>query len=169
MPVPDSFATARLRAERLTPDHHAAMRRFHSDPAVMATLGGVRDEAKTAAYMEWNLRHWDQHGFGIWMLRDAASDRIAGLGVLRHLLIEGADEVEVGYGFHPEYWGRGLATEIAVECVRLAAEELGLASVVAITLPTNAASQRVMTKAGLSYERDVVHEGTGLLLFRRVL
>jgi [ribosomal protein S5]-alanine N-acetyltransferase len=80
--------------------------------------------------------------------------------------VEGADEVEVGYGFYPEYWGRGLATEVACVCVRIGLTQLGLPSVVAVTLPTHRASQRVMLKAGLAYERQIIHEGLPHVLLR---
>jgi GNAT superfamily N-acetyltransferase len=132
----------------------------------MALLGGVRDEAGSADYMERNLAHWEAHGFGLWMLRDAASADMIGRAVLRHLDVEGVDEVEVGYGFYPEFWGRGLATEVARACVRIAFERLGLPSVVAVTHPANTASQRVMRKAGLVYEREVTVGGLSHLLFR---
>ena len=88
-----------------------------------------------------------------------ATPTMIGRAILRHLDVEGVDEVEVGYGFMPEYWGRGLATEIARACVRIGFDQLGLRSLVAITTPPNLASQRVMTKAGLVYERDIVHAG----------
>src|SRR5882724_1339052 len=120
----------------------------------------------TAAYLEMNLKHWADHGFGMWMLRDAISSAVIGRAILRHLDVEGVDEVEVGYGIMPECWGRGLATEIAQACVRVGFEQLGLSSLVAITTPPNLASQRVMTKAALAYERDIVHAGTPHLLFR---
>jgi len=136
------------------------------DEAFMALLGGVRDTAGTVAYLEMNVKHWADHGFGMWMLRDAASSTIVGRAILRHLDVEGADEVEVGYGFLPEYWGRGLATEIAQACVRIGFEQLGLSSLVAITTPLNLASQRVMTKAGLAYERNIIHAGVPHVLFR---
>jgi [ribosomal protein S5]-alanine N-acetyltransferase len=132
----------------------------------MAHLGGVRDEAATLAYVERNLAHWAKHGFGLWMLRDPAQGALIGRAVLRHLEVEGADEVEVGYGFYPEFWGRGLATEVARACVRIGRAQLGLPSIVAVSLPTHAASQRVMLKAGLVYERDIIHEGLPLVLFR---
>jgi RimJ/RimL family protein N-acetyltransferase len=166
MTFPDSFATARLRAERLTADHLAELYRMDSDPGFMALLGGVRNAVETAAYLDRNLKHWADHGFGLWMLRDRDEGRFVGRAVLRHLLVEGTDEVEVGYGFYPDCWGRGLATEIASACLQFARSELLLPSVVAITLPANVRSQRVMIKVGLVYERDITHEGLRHVLYR---
>ena len=100
------------------------------------------------------------------MLRDRDTGAVIGRALLRHLDVDGGDEVETGYGFLPDLWGRGLATEIARACVNIGRERLGLESVVGITLPTNTASQRVMRKAGLHYERDIVHAGLPHLLFR---
>jgi len=153
-------------AERVTAAHWLDLRRMDENEAFMALLGGVRDTAGTVAYLEMNVKHWADHGFGMWMLRERASSAIVGRAILRHLAVEGVDEVEVGYGFMPEYWGRGLATEIAQACVRIGFEQLGLFSLVAITTPTNLGSQRVMTKAGLAYERDIVHAGIPHVLFR---
>jgi hypothetical protein len=65
MPFPDSFATARLTAERLTSKHFDDVRAMDSDPAFMALLGGTRDDAQTAAYMAKNLQHWSDHGYGL--------------------------------------------------------------------------------------------------------
>jgi ribosomal-protein-alanine N-acetyltransferase len=162
----DAFATPRLRAERVTAAHLPDLRRMDEDQRFMALLGGVRDTAGTVAYLEMNLKHWTQHGFGMWMVRDAETSAIIGRAILRHLDVEGVDEIEVGYGFMPDYWGRGLATEIAQACVRLGFKRLGLPSMVAITTMPNLASQRVMQKAGLAYERDIVHAGVPHVLFR---
>ena len=162
----DSFSTARLRAERVSAAHWLDLRRMDENEQFMALLGGVRDTAGTVAYLEMNVKHWTDHGFGMWVLRDAATAAIIGRAILRHLDVEGVDEVEVGYGFLPEYWGRGLATEIAQACVRIGFDRLDLPSLVAITTPPNLASQRVMQKAGLHYERDIVHAGIPHVLFR---
>jgi [ribosomal protein S5]-alanine N-acetyltransferase len=162
----DSFSTARLDAERLTADHWDDLRRMDQDKWFMAELGGVRAVAGTRAYLERNLAHWVARGFGLWMLRERDTGRVIGRALLRHLDVDGVDEVETGYGFLPDLWGRGLATEIARACVQIGRERLGLASVVGITVPTNAASQQVMRKAGLQYERDILHDGRIHLLFR---
>jgi ribosomal-protein-alanine N-acetyltransferase len=164
--APEQFATARLRAERIAAGHRADLRRMHQEPRMMATVGGVWDEAATAAYLERNVAHWAAHGFGIWILRDRDDSRLVGHAGLRHLDVEGSDEVEVGYGLLPEYWGRGLATEIARECVAVARDHLGLPSLVAIALPDNRASQRVLAKVGLAYEREVGHAGVPHMLYR---
>jgi len=168
MPFPDSFSTARLHAERLTAGHLAELRGMDRDPQFMALLGGPRDEVATAAYLARNLAHWTDYGFGLWILRDARDHRVAGRAVLRHLQLDGSDEVELGYGFYPEFWGRGLATEIATTLLHFGRDELRLPTVVAITRPANLASQRVLTKVGLVYEREVSHEGIPHLVFRSV-
>ena len=41
---PDRFATARLQAERLIPEHLPEVRRMHRDAVVMAQLDRVRTE-----------------------------------------------------------------------------------------------------------------------------
>ena len=162
----NAFSTPRLLAERLTAEHWPDLRRMDQDDGFMELLGGARDEAGTRVYLEQNLKHWDDHGFGMWMLRDAATAAVIGRAIVRHLDVEGVDEVEVGYGFMPEYWGRGLATEIARACIRIGRDQLGLDSMVAITRPANVASQRVMVNAGLVYDRDIIHAGVPHVLFR---
>lgn len=165
MAFPDSFSTARLRAERLTAAHLDAIRAMDADPQFMALLGGPRDGVATTAYMTRNLAHWEKYGFGLWVVRDR-EDQIAGRCVLRHLDVEGTDEVELGYGLYARYWGRGLATEIAKQLLQLGREQLRLPSLVAITTRANVGSQRVLEKAGLMYERDVSHEGVPHMLYR---
>ena len=167
MPFPDSFSTRRLRAERLTEDHFDDIRAMDGDAKYMELLGGTRTEAETHAYMVRNLKHWDDYGFGLWTLRDTAGG-VAGRCVLRHLDVAGTDEVELGYGLHTQYWGRGLATEVAQELLRLGRGELHRPSIVAITRSVNLGSQRVLEKTGLVYERDIDHEGIPHLLYRSV-
>jgi RimJ/RimL family protein N-acetyltransferase len=162
----DTFSTARLLAERLTPAHRSDVERMDQNEGFMAHLGGVRDSAATRAYVDRNLAHWAAHGYGLWILRDRDQRDVIGRAVVRHVDVERADEVEVGYGFFPAYWGRGLATEIALACVHIGRVQLRIPSLVAITLPAHSASQRVLHKAGLVYEREFLHEGQVCALFR---
>ncbi len=164
--APSAFSLRRLHAERLIEAHLPVLRRLHGNAQVMAMLGGVRSEAETAAWLERNLAHWAEHGFGIWILRDPATGRVAGRAGLRHVQVKGLTEVELCYALLPEFWGRGLATDAARACVTIGREWLGLASVVALTRPDNVASLRVLRKAALVLEREVTHAGVPELLFR---
>jgi RimJ/RimL family protein N-acetyltransferase len=164
--APSSFSLRRLRAERLTEAHLPVLRSMHRNERLMATLGGVRSDAETEAYLARNLAHWTEHGFGLWILRDPGTERAVGRAGLRRVSIEGAEEVELGYALFPEFWGRGLATDAARACVTIGRDWLGLPSLVALTLPSNLASQRVLRKAALVPEREVVQEGRVQVLFR---
>ena len=132
---------------------------MQADPQTMATLGGVRDAATSRRMLEEWIAHWDAHGFGLWLARDAATNEFAGRGGLKHTVVGGRPEIEVAYGFLPSFWGRGLATELAEASVRAGFEDLDLPDLVCFTLTTNRASQRVMQKTGFVFEREVEHAG----------
>ena len=166
MPVPESFRTARLQAERLAPHHLRDLIRFHRDPAVMAELGGVRDGDQTAQYLSRNLDHWVKHGFGVWILREIDGSEVVGRALLRYLPVGDVNEVEIGYALYPRLWGRGLATEIAEAAMALARSKLDAESLVGVTTPANRASQRVLAKLGFHYERELLVEGTMCSLYR---
>ena len=164
--APDRFVLRRLRAERLTPAHFPDLRRMDEDPRLMAWLGGVRSVEQTEAYLARNLAHWTEHGFGIWMLRDPATGRTIGRAGLRHVEVEGVQEVEIAYALLPELWGRGIGTDAARACVTIGHDWLGFASLVALVRPANLPSQHVLRKASLTLEREVSHAGMPHLLFR---
>jgi ribosomal-protein-alanine N-acetyltransferase len=162
----DERQTARLLLTRMSEADLPELRRMHQDPRVMATLGGVQPPERVESWVRAQLAHWREHGFGWWTLRDRAAGRFAGRGGLLRTTVDDRSEVEIGYGLVPGFWGHGLATELATECVRVAFDVLDLPDVVSFTLPSNAASRRVMDKAGLRYERDFIRAGLPHVLYR---
>jgi RimJ/RimL family protein N-acetyltransferase len=155
----DALRTERLQLLRPGEGDRAEMAAMHADEAVMATLGGVKTAAESDAIFDRLVAHWQAHDFGYWVARDPEDGRFAGRGGLRHLAVEGEPVVEVGYALMSDYWGRGLATEIARACVRAAFLEIGLRELVCFTTTTNQASQHVMEKAGFVYEKDFEYAG----------
>jgi RimJ/RimL family protein N-acetyltransferase len=144
-----------LSLSRITDADFPELLAMHQDPRVMATLGGLRPLEELQKRHQRNLDHWRQHGFGWWVARHLADGRFVGRGGLRHVLIDGKEEMEVGYGLVAEFWGQGLATELAAASVRVGFEVLKLPELVSFTLPTNKKSRRVMEKVGFQYEKDV--------------
>ena len=164
-PSIDSFATARLTAERLRPGHLSDLVGLHLDEEVSRYLGGTRTAAQTAAYLETNLAHWDQLGFGLWIIRDQGG-RFVGRAGIRPLDIQGVREIEIAYTFHQAAWGQGYASEIAEALRDVAFGPLRLPGLVGIVMIENLPSRRVLEKTGFAFERTYVERGHELDLLR---
>ena len=162
----DHITTARMLGSPMTSEDYPNLRKMHTDPETMATLGGIRTEQQTRDNLAWNLKVWKENGFGLWILRSKETGEFMGQGGLRRLEVDGKTEVEVAYGFLPQYWQQGLATEIAQFSVNIAFDALQLDNIVALTLTTNLKSQRVMQKLGFNYEKNFTHFGMPHVLYR---
>ena len=164
----EEFRTERLTARRLGAADFDDIFRMHTDPAVMATLGGrLWSEDETRAFLGRVQAHWDEHGFGLWSIRHTATGDFAGRAGLRRLPLDGVWEDELLYGYSKRWWGRGVATEIAVALADIAFSRLRFTSLVSFTLPTNVQSRRVMEKTGFLYERNFIYSGLPHVLYRR--
>jgi ribosomal-protein-alanine N-acetyltransferase len=139
---------------------------LNRDPVVTATLGGIKSDEWTAGFLESALAHWSRHGYGQYILRSASDGAFAGRAGLRNVTLDESAELEIMYALDPPFWGRGLATEFATALRALALETLNAPSAVAFTLHTNRASQRVMEKSGLRYERDITWADLPHVLYR---
>jgi RimJ/RimL family protein N-acetyltransferase len=161
----DRFDTKRLIAERLNEGHLPDLVALHLDPDVSRYLGGVRSAEATAAYLAVNIAHWDRHGFGLWVLR-TKSGEFAGRAGIRHIACDDTNEIELAYTLKRSLWGQGLATEIAHALTTVARSQLQLPPLVGLVAVANAASRRVLEKAGFSLERYAIHHGEEVALYR---
>ena len=124
--------------------------RLDQDPAVMRYINGGKPtpRAQVAARLPIIRRVYRLYpGFGSW--RAARRDTGAFIGWFTLKYIPDTVVVEVGYRLLRNAWGRGFATEGATELVRYGFDDLGLQRIIGITHRDNAASQRVLQKAGL--------------------
>ncbi len=69
-----------------------------------------------------------------------------------HTISQMHRSAEIAYDFHPDYWGRGLATECCKSAADWAIRECGYVRVQATTLDSNTASARVLQKCGFELE-----------------
>jgi len=115
--------------------------------------------------VEGDCAHWEDHGFGPWVLIEKESGEFAGRGGLAWTSVEGTAQIELPWSIEPRLHGRGLATEAACAAVEWA-RELHFEQVVALILPANVASRRVARKAGFEQDDEVIHAGLPHLLFR---
>ncbi|MGW7683762.1 GNAT family N-acetyltransferase [Kribbella sp. NPDC054772] len=116
-------------------------------PRVMADRG-----AASQVIARWNERNRDST-YGIWAVQERASGTVAGT-VLLVPLPDPTDgtaargEVEVGWHFHPDAWGRGLATESARGAIEHGFKA-GVGQIYAVVRPDNVASLAVCGRLGM--------------------
>jgi [ribosomal protein S5]-alanine N-acetyltransferase len=128
-------------------------------------LGGARTREQSAAWVRRDIAHWEAHDFGVWHAFERSTDELVGRIGARATVVEGAMEVELAWIVHPDHWGQGYAAELAAPARDLAYSR-GLASVVAMTLPANTQSRRVMEKLGMTFEADITNAGLPHVLYR---
>ncbi len=162
----DRIQTERLFLQRINQDHLTDLCALHSDPKVMATLGGIRNNIETRSFLEQQLTYWNQYGYGEWVVFEKTSDCFIGRCGLRRMILNNRDEVEVGYKLLSDFSGRGLATEMAETTISVAFEELRLPELVCYTAQNNQASIRVMEKVGFCYETDIVKNNQRHVFYR---
>jgi ribosomal-protein-alanine N-acetyltransferase len=165
----DRVETKRLICGRGRSEHADELCVVMLHPDVLRTTW-FEPEPPTRSYvvakLAGDIEHWERYGFGPWLLRDRAGGEMVGRGGLKHTTVSGVDEVEIGWTIHPGRWGEGLATEMARESVQTAFDVLGLEEVIAYTATDNIASWRVMEKAGMAFDREIVAVGLPHVLYR---
>ena len=153
-----------LQLRRLRPDDIDAIAALAADPEQMRYYPRPKTRDEVAAWIEWNLGLYEQHGYGTWCVE--ADGAFAGYCGIRPLLLDGEDEVELAWHVRKSHWNRGLGTEAAREAQRRAHEEYGLERLVAIIHPDNLPSRRVAEKLGMAEERTLVHDGQPTVVYR---
>jgi RimJ/RimL family protein N-acetyltransferase len=161
----DHFRSARLSAERLRDDHLKDLVALHLDPEVSRYLGGVRSAEVTKNYLATNMAHWDRHGFGLWALR-TQDGAFAGRAGIRHITVDDIDEIEIAYTFKREFWGQGLASEIAAALTEIGLSKLKLPSLIGLVFVEHRASRRVLEKTNYILEKTTIYHGENVVIYR---
>jgi RimJ/RimL family protein N-acetyltransferase len=101
---------------------------------------------------------YQRHGFGLFLVEDKHSH--APLGICGLLKRDTLEDVDLGFAIASKYEGQGIAFEAATACLEFAQQCYALTRVVAITLPENERSLRVLEKLGFILERRMTMPGS---------
>lgn len=119
--------------------------------------GRAMTRAETEAFLDGQISHWTDCGFGCWAARERDTSCLVGYVGLSvpTFLPEILPAVEVGWRFMPATWGKGYATEGATAALDEAFTALGLDRVCSLPQADNPRSGRVAQRLGMRLIREV--------------
>jgi RimJ/RimL family protein N-acetyltransferase len=150
--TPPILTTDRLIAEPLAMKHWEPYAIIWADPRMTEFIGGkprARNESWSKLAASAGL--WSLLGYGYWAFTGRESGALLGVGGLSQWE-RGISELqgipEAGWGFAPDGWGKGYATEAMSAVLAWGDSVLKLPEVRCIIDPGNQASHRVAEKLG---------------------
>ncbi|MEZ4687791.1 MAG: GNAT family N-acetyltransferase [Bacteroidia bacterium] len=151
--------TARLIIRPFTMDDIEPSFRMNLDAEVSKYTGDggvVSKKELERRIVEDVMGDYCKHGFGRMAVGLKGGPDFIGFAGMKYL--EDLDEVDLGFRFMREYWGKGIATEAAKACLDYGFGELGLKRIIDMVLPENGASIRVLEKCGFVFEKEMLED-----------
>jgi RimJ/RimL family protein N-acetyltransferase len=148
--------TDRLIVRELSPDDAAFILQLLNEPSWLRFIGdkGVRTIEDARAYiLNGPVEMYSRLGFGLYLVE--LKEGALSIGICGLIKRDSLEDVDIGFAFRPEYWGRGYAHEAASAVIAYGRTVLGLRRIVAITSVDNDSSAKLLEKLGLGFEKMV--------------
>jgi [ribosomal protein S5]-alanine N-acetyltransferase len=128
-----------------------------SDPITMSHYPEPFSMEKTDGWIKRSLDLYARDGFGRFgvLLKDTG-EYIGDIGFFRSV-VNGKEEIDLGYILDKKQWGRGYATEAAQACIDLAKEHRWFTRIVVQMAHENVPSMKVAERLGARLECDFIN------------
>lgn len=148
--------TDRLILRLQTTDDASFILELMNTPSWLKFIGdrGVRTIEDARAYiLNGPIHMYEQFGFCLFLV-ERKEDHVP-IGICGLVKRDSLEDVDIGFAFHPRYWGIGYAYEAALAVMAYGKDTLGLNRIVGITTQDNHASAKLLEKVGLKFEKLV--------------
>ena len=148
--------TERLLLRTFTEEDAALIYELNLDPDVIRYTGDpVRDTSHALEVLQKTiLPQYALYNHGRWAVHVKPQLQFIGWCGLKTR--PERNEIDLGYRFLKNAWGKGYATESAYACIKYGFEKLGLRRIVGRAMPENTGSLRVLEKCGMTFIGDEV-------------
>jgi [ribosomal protein S5]-alanine N-acetyltransferase len=144
--------TERLLIRKLTFDDSSFIVKLLNSPGWLRYIGdrGVKTEEDAKVYLQNGpLLSYEENGFGLYLVGLLETGEPIGMcGILKR---DSLVHPDLGYSLLPEFTGKGYAYEAANAVIQYAGERFGIKTLLAITMPENTASIKLLEKVGMKY------------------
>ena len=159
----DVIETARLRLRPFARDLSDldALHEIQSDPEHMRFYPHPFSRDETQAWIEKFIERQDREGFSLWAIEDRDTGEFLGnCGPVRQL-VNGVEEIELGWSVTPRRARQGIATEAATAWRDLCLGRLGMDHVISLIRPENTPSRGVAENIGMTVWKETLHGSIG--------
>lgn len=152
--------TDRLLLRRWFDKDHSPFAEICADPDVMRYIGNgsTRTAEQASKAITKFETEWLEKGYGLFAVEHKQTGALIGFtgfsqpGFLPEIL----PSVEIGWRFSRGSWGNGYASEAALAALSYGTNTLGLTDIVSIYQIGNDASERIMRKLGMVFDRKTI-------------
>jgi RimJ/RimL family protein N-acetyltransferase len=153
------FQSKRLGFRQWKDTDAKVLAEMNQDPRVMEFFPDLLSEEETLAIITRIQNDIDQRSYGWFAVDELASGLFIGFIGISHPRFESffTPCLEIGWRLHPDFWGKGYATEGAMACLKYAFEHLEVSSIYSFTTVANKRSERVMMNVGMNKIGEFEH------------
>ncbi|MBZ0154204.1 MAG: GNAT family N-acetyltransferase [Planctomycetes bacterium] len=158
------LTTSRLTLRELGEHDADFVVRLLNDPDFLRCIGdrSVRSCDDARSYLRSGpIASYRQHGFGLFLVEDAAAQPLGFCGLLQRTELP---DIDLGFAFLPQFRGRGYALEAAAATLAFAWNELRRPRVLAIVAADNQRSLGLLGKLGMRFSRRIPWGSQGVTL-----
>lgn len=123
------------------------------DPVIMKYIDNVKTKEEIEnLFFDLAVPYHKKHGLGFCSVIEKETGYFVGQAGLFHLGYDDSQaDIEVAYRFLEEFWGKGYATEVTNALIKFCFSNLSVKKLVGFAWSGNAASSRVLQKAGMYF------------------
>lgn len=154
-----AIETQRLKFRRYRDDDFDYLFSLLSDSAMVRYIGdgNIKDGKETATFLEWIYSTYSVGSdMGLMIIVRKDDQSLIGHAGLVPQMIDGVEELEIGYWVSRKNWGKGYATEAALALRDYGLINLDKNRLISLIQPKNMASKRVASKIGMNFDKEVI-------------
>ncbi len=148
--------TKRLILRRWTQNDKIPFREINKDLRVMEFYPNTCTSIESDQIVDDAEKHFEKYGFGLLAVELKNNNKLIGFVGLQNVPFDShfTPAVEIGWRVSYNQWGKEYATEAAKAIIEWGFSHLNLNEIVAMTVPQNNRSRRVMEKVGMLYDKE---------------
>ena len=163
------LTTERLNLRMITHDDSDFIQALYNTEDFLNDIGdkGIDSPKSAVSYIENNiLKMYEDKGVCLLLVEDKHT--LSALGVCGLIKRDTLEAYDIGYGYFPSVYGKGIAYEAAKAVLDDAQNRLKIKSLVAITTSNNQRSINLLERLGFSFERieEALSESVNLDLYQ---